>query len=116
LKKGSVFSGYLGANFPFSCAAENRQSEDLPKIISLARSLGFTHIQVNSNGLRLAEEPALARRLLEAGLPSYTEFDGIDDAPTSPPQGGLFEIKKKALENCAKAGLAVVLVPVLVRT
>ncbi len=40
--------------------------DDLPKIIRLARSMGYLYVQVMSNGLKLAE-PAYARTLVEAG-------------------------------------------------
>jgi len=37
--------------------------DDLPEIIALGRSMGFGFIQVNTNGLRLANDPAYAQGL-----------------------------------------------------
>ena len=54
--------------------------EDLPEIIRLARSYGFGFVQINTNGLRLSEDPAYARQLREAGLSSvFLQFDGTRD-------------------------------------
>jgi uncharacterized radical SAM superfamily Fe-S cluster-containing enzyme len=106
-----------GSPFPLElCGGEPTVREDLPQIISMARSLSFTHIQVNSNGILLAEDPGLAHRLKEAGATViYLNFDGADDGPYLITAGrGMIDIKKRALENCAQAGLAVVLVPVLI--
>ena len=53
---------------------------DLPEIIRLGRELGFGFIQINSNGLRLAEDPAYAAALRAAGLSSvFLQFDGTEE-------------------------------------
>jgi len=106
-----------GSPFPLElCGGEPTVRADLPSIISMARSLDFKHIQVNTNGLRLSEDPDLACRLKEAGATViYLGFDGVDDLPYLTTAGReLIDIKKRAVENSARAGLAVVLVPVLV--
>jgi len=89
---------------------------DLPEIIALGRSLGFSFIQVNSNGLRLARDADYVRRLKEAGLSSvFLQFDGTDDAIMKTTRGvRLLERKRAAIERCAENDLGVVLVPTLV--
>lgn len=89
--------------------------EDLPEIIALGRKLNFDFIQLNSNGLKLAED-GYAHRLREAGLASvFLQFDGLDDAIHQRLRGRpLAEIKRRAVERCAEAGLGVVLVPTVV--
>lgn len=88
---------------------------DLPQIIALGKAKGFPYIQVNTNGLRLAQEPNLARQLQEAGLDSvFLQFDGLDDAVYMALRGRpLLEQKQQAIAHCRAAGLGVVLVMVV---
>jgi uncharacterized radical SAM superfamily Fe-S cluster-containing enzyme len=90
--------------------------DDLPAIISVGRSLGFEFFQLNTNGLRLAQDAAYAQRLKQAGLNCvFLQFDGISDQVYEKLRGkALFKIKEQAIMNCAAAELGVVLVPTLV--
>ncbi|MDN5352723.1 MAG: 7,8-dihydro-6-hydroxymethylpterin dimethyltransferase [Clostridiales bacterium] len=90
--------------------------DDLPEIVKIGREIGFKFIQVNTNGIRLAEDASYVRALKEAGLDSvFLQFDGTEDAIYKALRGrALFEVKKKAIENCAAFGIGVVLVPTLV--
>ncbi|HWQ61752.1 MAG TPA: radical SAM protein [Negativicutes bacterium] len=90
--------------------------DDLPEIIALGRSLGFGFFQLNTNGLRLAEDGRYGRRLKQAGLDCvFLQFDGLDDAVYEKIRGAaLFAAKKAAISRCAELGLGVVLVPTLV--
>ncbi len=90
--------------------------DDLPDIVALGRSLGFTFLQVNTNGMRLARDPDYVRALREAGLASvFLQFDGVDDAVYAQLRGrSLLAAKEAAIEHCAENGLGVILVPVLV--
>ena len=91
--------------------------DDLPEIIEAARRIGFSFIQVNSNGIRLASDIHYARRLHEAGLSAvFLQFDGVDDAIYRTLRGReLLEQKLQAVRNAGEAGLGVVLVPTVVR-
>lgn len=90
---------------------------DLDRIIRMGKDLGFPHIQVNTNGLKLAEDTAYARVLREAGADLvYLQFDGTRDDIYRKVRGRkLFCVKEKAVENCAKAGLGVLLVPTVIQ-
>jgi 7,8-dihydro-6-hydroxymethylpterin dimethyltransferase len=90
---------------------------DLPDIIKTACYQGYSFIQVNSNGIRLAEEKDYAKILRDAGLSSvFLQFDGVTDETYLSLRGkALFEHKLQAIKNCGDAGLGVVLVPTLVR-
>lgn len=90
--------------------------DDLPQIIAYAKKAGCSYVQLNTNGLRLAEDPSYAVLLAEAGLSfAFLQFDGITDDIFSSMRGlPLFAVKKKVIENCAAAGLGVTLVPVIV--
>lgn len=90
--------------------------DDLPEIISLGRDKGFSFIQLNTNGVRLAAEPEYAKTLAQAGLSTvFLQFDGTTDHVYSALRGRFLMLEKiTAVERCAAAGLGVVLVPTLV--
>ena len=90
--------------------------DDLPEIVKMGHEIGFPFIQVNTNGIRLGEDEKYVKLLKEAGLDSvFLQFDGTNDQIFRKLRGKpLFEIKIKALENCKKYGIGVVLVPTLV--
>jgi hypothetical protein len=83
---------------------------DLFDIIRMAKDLGFTHVQVNTNGIKLAESVDYCRRLKEEQVNTiYMSFDGVTKQ-TNP----WIEQGKKAIQNLRKVNLKVVLVPVLI--
>ncbi len=90
--------------------------DDLPEIVAMGRSLGFGFIQLNTNGLRLAGDPAYVRRLKDAGLSCvFLQFDGTNDAIYEKIRGvALLEMKKTVVARCEEERLGVVLVPTLV--
>ncbi len=89
---------------------------DLPEIIRLGRSKGFSFLQLNTNGIRLATDPNYSLTLKNAGLSSvFLQFDGLAGTTHKALRGlDLTDIKEQALCHCEAAGLAVVLVPTLV--
>lgn len=89
--------------------------DDLPKIIQMGREKGFTFFQLNTNGLRLAEEAGYAQKLKETGLSCvFLQFDGLSDEVYRVLRGRpLWEKKQAAIDACERAGLGVVLVPVI---
>ncbi|MCR5795598.1 MAG: radical SAM protein [Solobacterium sp.] len=86
---------------------------DLPELVRAAKDSGIPYVQVNTNGIRLAEDTGLAQRLAEAGLDFvFLQFDGMDDRVYRTLRAkDLLKIKKQAVANCGAAGLAVTLVP-----
>ena len=94
---------------------EPTMREDLPEIIRLGREKGFSFFQLNTNGLRLASEPGYGQSLKAAGLNTvFLQFDGVTDAVYETLRGrALLREKERAIDNCAAAGLGVVLVPVI---
>jgi len=91
--------------------------DDLPEIIKLGKSMGFKHIQVNTNGIRISEDYDYLKALKEAGADLiYLQFDGTrEDIHMFTRGRKMIEIKKAAIANCEKAGMGVLLVPVIVR-
>lgn len=88
---------------------------DLPEIIALGRSLGFSFFQLNTNGLRIGREPAFLEALKQAGLSTvFLQFDGVQDDIYLKLRGKpLMELKQQSIENCAQLGIGVILVPTL---
>lgn len=92
--------------------------EDLPELVRMAKEEGFDHIEVNTNGIRIAGSVDYCKELLDAGVSSiYLQFDGIRPEVYLKTRGvPLWETKVKAIENCRKAGLdSIVLVPTIVK-
>ena len=91
--------------------------DDLPEIIRRARAIGFDHIQINTNGMRIAEDFAYAKALREAGVTDFfLQFDGVDDGASRKIRGnGLFSLKEAAVRVCADLSVAAILVPTLVK-
>ena len=89
--------------------------DDLPEIIRLGREKGFTFFQLNTNGLRLAREADYAAVLKAAGLNTvFLQFDGMTDEVYITLRGrALLKEKLAAVDNCERAGLGIVLVPVV---
>ena len=92
--------------------------KDLPAMVRKAKELGFNHVEVNSNGLRFAEDVDYCKELKAAGVSTiYLQFDGLTSEVYKYIRGvDLLEIKMKALENLRQAGWnSVVLVVTLVK-
>ena len=91
--------------------------KDIVELVAMAKEEGFTHVQIATNGLRLAKRENLAQELKDAGLNTvYLAFDGVTPEPYINNRGrDLFADKVQAIENCRKANLGVVLVPTLVK-
>ncbi len=92
--------------------------EDLFELIGAAKELGFRHVEVNTNGIRLAHSVEYCRGLLNAGMSTlYLQFDGLTSEVYEFTRGkDLLETKMKVIENCREAGLqSVVLVVTLIK-
>lgn len=105
-----------GITFVHLSGGEPTVRNDVPEIAAYAASLGFEYIQLNTNGLRLAQEEPYARELADAGVSTvFLQFDGTNDGVYSALRGRpLFSTKCEVIQNCGKAFLGVVLVPVIV--
>ncbi|MCD6496325.1 MAG: radical SAM protein [Candidatus Aenigmarchaeota archaeon] len=83
--------------------------EDLLDIIRMAKDLGFTHVQLNTNGIKLSESVEFCRQIKEAGVNTlYLSFDGMTKE-TNP----WIDQLKQAIKNLREVGFrSVILVPV----
>jgi uncharacterized radical SAM superfamily Fe-S cluster-containing enzyme len=92
--------------------------KDLIDLIQKAKEVGFRHVEINTNGLRLAQSVDYCRELKEAGVSTvYLQFDGLTPDVYKFIRGvDLLETKMKAIENCRQGGLrSLVLVVTLVK-
>jgi uncharacterized radical SAM superfamily Fe-S cluster-containing enzyme len=54
--------------------------DDLPEIVKLAKLMGFSQVQIATNGLILSANLELCKKLEQAGLSTiYLQFDGISE-------------------------------------
>jgi len=84
--------------------------EDLLDIVNAASELGFTHIQVNTNGIKLADSVEYCQQLKDANVNTiYMSFDGV----TKKTNPWIYK-NRKAIENLREANLKCVLVPCLI--
>ncbi|MBE6516762.1 MAG: radical SAM protein [Thermoplasmata archaeon] len=86
--------------------------DDLPEIVKMAKDMGIEHVEVNTNAVRIAKDMDYLRALKDAGVDDfYFQFDGTDDEIYIQTRGKpLFDIKKKAIENCGEVGIGITLV------
>jgi len=113
------------SNSPWPCNAlqfsggEPTLRNDLPGLVMEAKKAGIKHVEVNTNGIRLAEDIEYFRSLYKAGLNTiYLQFDGLREEIYEKLRGrrGLIPIKKRVLENAREIGLrSIVLVVTLAK-
>lgn len=92
--------------------------KDLPELVRKAKEVGFRHVEINTNGVRLSQSVEYCKELKAAGVSTvYLQFDGLKPEVYKFIRGiDLLNIKMKAIENCRQAGLhSVVLVVTLVK-
>ena len=115
----------LRSNSPWACNAlqfsggEPTLRNDLPDLIKEAQNAGIDHVEVNTNGIRIAEDISYFKKLLDAGLSTlYLQFDGLREEiyKKTRARADMIPMKLKVLENARALGLnSVVLVVTLAR-
>ena len=84
--------------------------EDLMEIIDMGHELGFSHMQLNTNGIKLADSVEYCKEIKKHGVNTvYLSFDGV-----SPDTNPWFEKNKQAIANLREAKIHAVLVPCLI--
>ena len=92
------------------------------EVLREANRLGFTQVQVATNGIRMANEPKFLDEAATAGLHTiYLQFDGLRDENYKKTRGvALLETKKRVIANVRalpkEKRPSVVLVPTIVKT
>jgi uncharacterized radical SAM superfamily Fe-S cluster-containing enzyme len=83
------------------------------EILNAARRRPIKHLMVNTNGIRIAQEPDFAKRLADylPGFELYLQFDSLEEAPLRELRGAdLRRIRLQALENLNKYNISTTLV------
>ncbi|MCI0689951.1 MAG: radical SAM protein [Sporichthyaceae bacterium] len=94
---------------------------DILTFVDLAQARPIRVVNLNTNGIRLATDRRFVTALAERNRPGrpvniYLQFDGLDERTHVEIRGrDLREIKRRALANCAAAGLTVSLVAAVER-
>ena len=86
--------------------------------VAYAKKLGFYRLLAATNGIRFAESEEFTRQAKEAGLNgAYLQFDGIgNEANLHRGVANLFDVKARAIENMAKAGMKTTLVTTVINS
>ena len=86
-------------------------------IIKRTAEMGFSNIQIATNGLKMADYD-FARRTKDAGLHTlYLQFDGIGPEVHIKTRGrDIWDKKLQTIENCRKLDIKICLVPTIIKT
>jgi len=86
------------------------------EILEAAKRRPIKHLMINTNGIKIANEPAFAKRLAEymPGFEVYLQFDSLDAGPLLALRGeDLRDIRKRALERLNEFNISTTLVVTL---
>ena len=85
--------------------------QDLDDIVRMGREMGFSAIEINTNGIALARDKDYASELAQAGISGiYLQFDGLTLDVYEKLRGrDILAEKMQAIDNCRDAGIQVVL-------
>jgi|TARA_B110000881_G_scaffold205569_1_gene208129 hypothetical protein len=91
---------------------------DFFRILDEAKARPIRHIMVNTNGIRIANDPEFVAKLAEymPGFEIYLQFDSLEKEPLLRLRGAdLREIKRRALENLNAHNISTTLVSTISR-
>ena len=86
---------------------------DILTIIDMAQARPIRHLMINTNGLRIASDPAFVAELQKRkkGLEIYLQFDSLDGQALIALRGAdLTKVRRKALDALEAAGISTTLV------
>ena len=89
---------------------------EILEIIAAAKRRPIRHVMLNTNGVRIAEDPEFVSRLAEfrPGFEVYLQFDSLrPEAHLNLRGADLTRIRRQALENLERAGISTTLVVVV---
>jgi uncharacterized radical SAM superfamily Fe-S cluster-containing enzyme len=91
--------------------------KDLAKIVSMAKSLGYDHIELITNGIKISQTPELLHELKHRGLTAvYLQFDGLKKETYLKIRGrDMTDVRDKAIKAVRRAGLCCTLAVAVTR-
>jgi uncharacterized radical SAM superfamily Fe-S cluster-containing enzyme len=113
--------------FMLDCVVRNEKEPDIVQIsggeptihpqffeiLDAAKRRPIKHLMVNTNGIRIAQEPDFAKRLKDylPGFELYLQFDSLEEGPLKELRGAdLRRIRMEALENLNRHNISTTLV------
>ncbi|MEE9611782.1 MAG: radical SAM protein [Desulfatiglandales bacterium] len=90
---------------------------DLPQIVSMAKGLGYEHIELITNGIKISQTPELLHELKHRGLTAvYLQFDGLKKETYLKIRGqDMTDVRDKAIQAVRCAGLCCTLAVAVTR-
>lgn len=90
---------------------------ELPAIIAAAKHLGYRHIELITNGVRISQDPRMLLTLKEAGLKAvYLQFDGLRKETLRRIRGAdMTGVRRSAIDAIRRAALCCTLAVAVVR-
>ena len=80
-------------------------------ILAAAQARDIRHVMINTNGLRIAQDPDFVDQLASYGPSIYLQFDGLRESTHRALRGrDLRAVKEEALNRLSQTGMTVVLV------
>jgi hypothetical protein len=115
---GYIAQEGVGAIVQFS-GGEPTLHPQIVEAVKMAVEMPTNVVMVNTNGILLARDEDLVKRLVDAGehkLEIYLQFDGLNDRVYEHIRGAkLYDLKMQAIENLTKHGLPINLICVVER-
>lgn len=96
---------------------EPTMRKDLPQIVSIAKNLGYRHIELITNGIKIVQHPDLLLELKKNGLKAiYLQFDSMEKSAHYAIRGqDLTEVRRDAVAAARRAGLCCTLAVAVAR-
>lgn len=91
--------------------------KDLAQIVSIAKSLGYDHIELITNGIKISQTPELLHELKHRGLTAvYLQFDGLKKETYLRIRGqDMTDVRTRAIRAVRHAGLCCTLAVAVTR-
>lgn len=91
--------------------------DDLSQIVAMAKQLGYSNIELITNGIRIANETGYLNELKRQGLSAvYLQFDGLSPDTTLAIRGrDMTNVRQQALSAVRKSGLCCTLAVVVTK-
>ncbi len=101
----------VGTNAVQITGGEPLVRDDITDVVKIAKEEGYDHVQINTEGIDISQDPELTQELVDAGANVfYLSFDGPD--PEVNPKN--YWEAPDAIQNFREAGAGVVFVPTII--
>ena len=89
---------------------------EILEMMKAAKKRGIKYVMLNTNGVRIAQEPEFVKQLAQIGVSVYLQFDGFSTNTFKTIRGlDLSNVKRLAVENLSRFNVGTVLVSTVQR-